>query len=184
MRRTVPTDGATRRRTGWPTSSDGWRRSAPPRLRWRRRRLDPPDPEDESGPGASSGMRWQGRPLRGEDGTPPDRAQRNFTDPDSRILPSPRRLRAGLQRPDRGRCRASGHRRAPPRDQRGRLPRPRAADRRGPRSSRAQAAGGLGRCRLCQRGEPRRAEGAADHGLSLLRGGRVTARRMRPGVGG
>jgi hypothetical protein len=49
---------------------------------------DPPDPEDESGPGASSGMRWQGRALRGEDGGPPDRAQRNFTDPDSRILPT------------------------------------------------------------------------------------------------
>ena len=49
---------------------------------------DPPDPEDESGPGASSGMRWQGRPSRGEDGGPPDRAQRNVTDPDSRILPT------------------------------------------------------------------------------------------------
>jgi transposase len=49
---------------------------------------DPPDPEDESGPGASSGMRWQGRALRGSDGGPPDRAQRNFTDPDSRILPT------------------------------------------------------------------------------------------------
>ena len=49
---------------------------------------DPPNPEDESGPGASSGMRWQGRPLRGEDGGPPDPAQRNFTDPDSRILPT------------------------------------------------------------------------------------------------
>jgi len=49
---------------------------------------DPPDPDDESGPGASSGMRWQGRVLCGEDGGPPDRAQRNFTDPDSRILPT------------------------------------------------------------------------------------------------
>jgi transposase len=48
----------------------------------------PPDPDDESGPGASSGMRRQGRALRGEDGGPPDRAQRNFTDPDSRILPT------------------------------------------------------------------------------------------------
>jgi transposase len=48
---------------------------------------DPPAPDDESGPGASSGMRWQGRPLRSADGGPPDRAQRNFTDPDSRILP-------------------------------------------------------------------------------------------------
>ena len=49
---------------------------------------DPPDPEDKSGPGVSSGMRWQGRPLRGEGGGPPDRAQRNLTDPDSRILPT------------------------------------------------------------------------------------------------
>lgn len=29
---------------------------------------DPPDPEGENGPGASSGMRWQGRPLRDKDG--------------------------------------------------------------------------------------------------------------------
>jgi transposase len=49
---------------------------------------NPPEPDDECGPGASSGMRWQGRALRGEDGGPPDRAQRNFTDPDSRILPT------------------------------------------------------------------------------------------------
>lgn len=49
---------------------------------------DPPDPDDENGPGPSSGMRWQGRALRGKDGGPPDRAQRNFTDPDSRILPT------------------------------------------------------------------------------------------------
>src|SRR4051794_37814195 len=33
-------------------------------------------------------MRWQGRVLRGTDGGPPDRAQKNFTDPDSRILPT------------------------------------------------------------------------------------------------
>lgn len=49
---------------------------------------DPPDPDDARGPGASSGMRWQGRPLRGEDGGPPDRAHRNLTDPDSRIPPT------------------------------------------------------------------------------------------------
>jgi hypothetical protein len=48
----------------------------------------PPDPEDGTGPGASSGLRRQGRPLRGEDGGPPERAQRNFTDPGSRILPT------------------------------------------------------------------------------------------------
>src|SRR3954464_7011619 len=56
-----------------------------------------PDPEDESGPGASSGLRWQGRPLGGEDGGPPDRA--------------------GLQRSDCGRCSPSGDRGAPARDQ-------------------------------------------------------------------
>lgn len=33
-------------------------------------------------------MRWQGRHLHGEDGVPPDRAQRSFTDPDSHILPT------------------------------------------------------------------------------------------------
>ena len=49
----------------------------------------PPDPDDESGPGgASSGRRWQGRPLWGNNGGPPDRSQRNFTDPDRRILPT------------------------------------------------------------------------------------------------
>lgn len=53
-----------RRRTGWPTSRSGWRRSAPPRPCWKRS-LGPT--RDESGPGASSGLRWQGRPLRGED---------------------------------------------------------------------------------------------------------------------
>jgi hypothetical protein len=48
----------------------------------------PPPPDDEGGPGPSSGMQRQGRPLRAEDGGPPDRAQRNFTDPDSRIQPT------------------------------------------------------------------------------------------------
>src|SRR3712207_506579 len=33
-------------------------------------------------------MQRQGRPLRGKGGGPPDRAQRNFTDPDSRIQPT------------------------------------------------------------------------------------------------
>ena len=34
---------------------------------------DPPEPEDENGPGASLGMRWQGRPLRGGNGPTPQR---------------------------------------------------------------------------------------------------------------
>jgi transposase len=55
----------------------------------------PPDDNDE-GPGPSSGMGLkQGRPQRGPDGGPPDRAQRNFTDPDSRIQPTRKGFIAG-----------------------------------------------------------------------------------------
>ena len=49
--------------------------------------LDPAD-LDPDGPGPSSGMQQKGRPKRAEDGGPPDKAQRNFTDPDCRILPT------------------------------------------------------------------------------------------------
>jgi transposase len=48
--------------------------------------------DDPDGPGPSSGMMRSGRPQRGPNGEPPDRAQRNFTDPDSRIQP----IRAGF----------------------------------------------------------------------------------------
>jgi len=41
---------------------------------------------DDDEPGASSGMRRSGKPRRGPDGGPPPGAQRNFTDPDSRIM--------------------------------------------------------------------------------------------------
>jgi transposase len=126
---------------------------------------DPPDPEDESGPGASSGMRWQGRPLRGEDGGPPDRAQRNFTDPDSRILPT----RDGFVQGYNGQIAVDAahqvivaHRLVTnATDYRALVP---LVD--GVRAHLGrEAAGGLGRCRLCQRGEPRRAAGARHHGL-------------------
>jgi transposase len=43
-------------------------------------------PPSDSEPGPSSGMSDHGRPRRAPDGGPPDGAQRNFTDPDSRIL--------------------------------------------------------------------------------------------------
>lgn len=43
---------------------------------------------DPDGPGPSSGMQQKGRPKRAKDGGPPDKAQRNFTDPDCRILPT------------------------------------------------------------------------------------------------
>ena len=45
-----------------------------------------PAPEEGAHPGPSSGMMDKGRPQRGIDGGPPERAQRNFTDPGSRIL--------------------------------------------------------------------------------------------------
>jgi transposase len=44
--------------------------------------LPPPDAE----PGPSTGMVDHGRPARAPDGGPPARAQRNFTDPDRRVL--------------------------------------------------------------------------------------------------
>jgi hypothetical protein len=50
-----------------------------------------PPPQDDNGAGPSSGMMKSGKPERAADGGPPDRAQRNFTDPDSRIQP----LRSG-----------------------------------------------------------------------------------------
>ncbi|WP_309606852.1 IS1182 family transposase [Phenylobacterium sp.] len=48
---------------------------------------DPADLDPE-GPGPSTGMQAKGKPKRAEDGGPPDKAQRNFTDPDCRILPT------------------------------------------------------------------------------------------------
>jgi transposase len=58
-------------------------------------KASPPDDDDE-GPGPSSGMGLkQGRPQRGPDGGPPGRAQRNFTDPDSRIQPTRKGFIAG-----------------------------------------------------------------------------------------
>lgn len=46
------------------------------------------DADDNDGPGPSTGMQRAGKPQRNADGGPPDRAQRNFTDPDSRVLPT------------------------------------------------------------------------------------------------
>ena len=43
-------------------------------------------PPADSEPGPSSGMSAGGRPQRARDGGPPARAQRNFTDPDSRVM--------------------------------------------------------------------------------------------------
>lgn len=43
---------------------------------------------DPDGPGPSSGMQERGKRKTAKDGGPPDKAQRNFTDPDSRIQPT------------------------------------------------------------------------------------------------
>ncbi len=53
---------------------------------------DPHVHEVESGLGASAGMHSRGRPLRGDNGGPPERALRNSTDPDSTILPTIHRI--------------------------------------------------------------------------------------------
>jgi transposase len=47
-----------------------------------------PSALDPDGPGPSSGMQERGNRKRGAGGTVPDKAQRNFTDPDSRIQPT------------------------------------------------------------------------------------------------
>ena len=47
-----------------------------------------PGSADPDGPGPSSGMQERGARKDRPSNTPPDRAQRNFTDPDSRIMPS------------------------------------------------------------------------------------------------
>jgi hypothetical protein len=52
-------------------------------------KADPPTPDAEPGP--SSGMVDHGRPARAPDGSPPERAQRNFTDPDSATACASRR---------------------------------------------------------------------------------------------
>lgn len=66
----------------------------------------PPPPDDRRGPGPSSGMMDKGRPKRAPDGGPPDKAQRNFTDPDSRIL----KTREGFVQGYNAQAAVDGHR--------------------------------------------------------------------------
>ena len=66
----------------------------------------PPPKDDGTGPGPSSGMMDKGRPRRAADGGPPDKAQRNFTDPDSRIL----KTREGFVQGYNGQIAVDGHR--------------------------------------------------------------------------
>ena len=62
-------------------------------------------PAGEDGPGPSSGMTDKGAPKRAADGGPPDGAQRNFTDPDSRIL----NTRDGFMQGYNGQIAVDGH---------------------------------------------------------------------------
>ena len=78
---TAATGVARRRPTGWPTRRSGLPRSAKPRRPWR------PRPRRRPRRRPTQPKRYRGgrRPKR-EPGTPPDEAQRNFTDPESRIM--------------------------------------------------------------------------------------------------
>jgi hypothetical protein len=85
----APAETEPRQRRGW--MADKQRRLD--RIRQAKAQLEaeaPLDPAalDPDGPGPSSGMQEHGRRKRAKDGGPPDKAQRNFTDPDSRIQPS------------------------------------------------------------------------------------------------
>src|ERR671910_23462 len=80
----VRTGAGMRRRTGWPTSSAEWRRSGPPRSRSRLRL--PIRPTRRMRADQAPRQACAGRVVPCE--ATPERAQRNFTDPDSRILPT------------------------------------------------------------------------------------------------
>jgi transposase len=67
---------------------------------------EPPGADDGAGPGPSSGMMAKGQPRRAADGGPPDKAQRNFTDPDSRVL----KTRDGFVPGYNGQIAVDGHR--------------------------------------------------------------------------
>ncbi len=66
----------------------------------------PPREDDGDGPGPSSGMMDHGRPRRAAEGGPPEGAQRNFTDPDSRLL----KTRDGFIQGYNGQLAVDGHR--------------------------------------------------------------------------
>ena len=72
-----------------PTSSSGWRASGQPRPSWKPRRPRTRPSWIGTVPARPPACRRRAsQAKRAEDGGPPDKAQRNFTDPDSRILPT------------------------------------------------------------------------------------------------
>jgi len=86
---------------------------------------------------------------------PKPKAQRNFTDPDSRIMKTADGSFAqSLQRPGRRRCRPSGHRRDRPEQLRRRQPDLHPDDGAGQPQHRSGPEAGSGRCRLLLAGEP------------------------------
>ena len=76
---------------GWPTKRSGWPRSAPPRLNWRRKPKAAAEEETRRRAQAEESRIAEGRKKNGKTPAPPKqepegKAQRNFIDPDSRIL--------------------------------------------------------------------------------------------------
>ena len=76
---------------GWPTSRSGWRRSARPRPSWRRKPKPPPKRRCGAGHRRKRKRNAEGRKKNGKTPAPPKqepdgKTQRNFTDPESRIL--------------------------------------------------------------------------------------------------
>ena len=65
-----------------------------------------PAEDRDDGPGPSSGMGDKDGPRRAADGGPPEKAQRNFTDPDSRVL----KTREGFIQGYNGQIAVDGHR--------------------------------------------------------------------------
>jgi len=82
---TAPSFGVTSFRTGWPASSSVWRRCRKPCRRLEAEaKAEAEGKKDRDGQGGPK----PGRPPETPPGVPRDKAQRNFTDPDSRIMKS------------------------------------------------------------------------------------------------
>ena len=82
---------ATRCLIGWPTSRSGWRRSARPRLSWKPKPRPPPRRRGGAAHKAEEKRIAEGRKKNGKTPAPPreepdGKTQRNFTDPESRVL--------------------------------------------------------------------------------------------------
>ena len=158
---------ATRCRIGWPTSRSGWPRSARPRPRWRRKPRPPPRRRCGAGPRQRNDGIAEGRKKNGKTPAPPKtepdgKAQRNFTDPESRILKTKDGYIQGYNAQAAVDAEAQiivAHGLTPSMSDQDQFVPLLDSDR---GQSRPQAQGGFRRCRLLQRGQPCRALAARD----------------------